>query len=60
MKQCKGCQRLTRTGHCKVMKEKLDECWAWTNDPDWDIKVAAQVKEYRKYKKGEIGPFWRG
>lgn len=55
---CKGCKRLTRTGYCKVMKEKLNRCWAWTNDPEWADKAREEVKKYKAFKNGEITQYW--
>lgn len=27
-----------------------DDCWAWTDDPDWEEKVKQEVEEYALVK----------
>ena len=46
LEQCKGCERLMRDGSCAVLNPKPESCWAYTTDPDWEEKVAKQVREY--------------
>lgn len=50
-KDCTNCERRDkRTGgrRCRVFIEKPENCWAWTNDPDWDVKVEEAVKRYKE------------
>jgi hypothetical protein len=30
-----------------VMKELLKDCWAWTDDKDWQKKVRKAVENYK-------------
>ena len=47
--RCKTCQRYDRrSGKCMVMIEPFEDCWAWTNDKNWQRKVRQAVGEYRK------------
>ncbi len=38
------------------MKVQFGSCWAYTDDPDWEVKVRRAVAEYsnagRKYNVG--------
>jgi len=48
-KDCKTCQRFNKkVGECMVMIELIKDCWAWTNDKNWQLKVRQAVGEYRK------------
>lgn len=58
MAKCKGCAKLKRNGDCAVFKEKPKNCWAYTKDPKWLTKVMKDVRNYRKYKKGDIAQYW--
>lgn len=52
-KDCKICQRFNKkTGECMVMIELINDCWAWTDDPDWAKKVKKTVEEYKKMGGG--------
>lgn len=57
MKRCDTCQKISKSGKaCRVLKEtigKTEECWAWTDDPEWEEKVKKQVKDYALYGGGE-------
>lgn len=46
---CNTCERRDKkhADDCTVFETKPDDCWAWTDDPDWHIKVAVAVKRYR-------------
>lgn len=50
MKTCKTCtKKFLSGGACKVLTEmigKKQECWAWSDDPDWEKKVKKAVQEY--------------
>lgn len=47
-KECKTCQRFDRGGGgCLVMKELIEDCWAWTDDKNWQRKVKKAVNDYR-------------
>jgi len=51
IKDCTTCERRDkRTGgrRCRVFIEKPENCWAWTDDPDWDAKVEEAVKRYKE------------
>jgi hypothetical protein len=49
-KNCDTCTKKTPAGkRCRVLKEmigKNEECWAWSDDPDWEKKVKKAVQEY--------------
>ena len=50
-KDCKTCQRFNKkTGECMVMIELIKDCWAWTNDKNWEKKVRKDVIKYAKAK----------
>lgn len=48
VKSCEFCKK--RQGRrCQVLTEMIGwdrECWAWSDDPQWEAKVKAAVKEY--------------
>ena len=50
MRTCETCTKKFFSGRdCKVltvMIGKKQECWAWSDDPDWEKKVKKAVKEY--------------
>lgn len=50
MRTCKTCTKKFLSGrNCKVLTEmigKKKECWAWSDDPDWEKKVKKAVQEY--------------
>ena len=46
---CENCEkrwRNSKTNGCQVFKKIPDECWAWTDDPAWEIKIALKVNRY--------------
>ena len=49
-KQKNICETCTRSSayskKCKVFKEPPKDCWAWTDDPNWERKVKKAVQEY--------------
>lgn len=48
---CSTCAKFKEaTNQCIVLREPIENCWAWTDDPDWEKKVKKQVEEYRKGK----------
>lgn len=56
MRRCETCQKKTVSGHkCKVLKEMIgkdNDCWAWTDDPEWEEKVKDKVKYYVWLREG--------
>lgn len=60
MKDCKTCERRDKhkDGECLVFRSKPKQCWAWTDDTKWAVKVMKDVKRYREYKNGFIKPYW--
>ena len=59
LRDCFNCERRDkRTGgaRCKVFFERPDNCWAWTDDPDWEKKVEEATRQYAlEYAKKHIG-----
>ncbi len=54
IKNCSTCERRDRRTNgwrCLVFAKNPENCWAWTDDPDWEKKVKEQVERYRE---GEI------
>lgn len=53
--KCNTCaKREQGSKECKVLKEAIglyQDCWAWTDDPDWESKVNAAVYKYRYDKE---------
>lgn len=51
MRTCKTCTKKFLSGRgCKVltvMIGKKQECWAWSDDPNWEKKVKKEVQEYK-------------
>lgn len=49
IKNCSNCERRfkeeSRAG-CQAFKEKPVNCWAWTDDPAWEVKIALKVNRY--------------
>jgi hypothetical protein len=54
-RQCDVCaKRESGKKKCLVLKENIglyQDCWAWTDDPDWESKVNAAVHKYRYDKE---------
>lgn len=51
-KTCDTCAKRTPTGRCKVLLKPIaGDCWAWTDDPNWEEKVKKDTDNYK---------FWRG
>ena len=51
IKNCSTCERRdkrTNGRSCRVFAKKPKNCWAWTNDPDWEVKVKEAVKRYEE------------
>ncbi len=49
MKDCNNCEKSFKNKNrkgCQVFIEKINNCWAWTDDKDWLTKVNNAVKEY--------------
>jgi hypothetical protein len=54
-KRCDVCaKRKPGKKECLVLEENIglyQDCWAWTDDPDWESKVNAAVHKYRYDKE---------
>ena len=49
MADCKTCARFNkRFNYCEVLITKPKNCWAWTADPYWHIKVRKDIVAYKK------------
>ena len=51
IKKCSTCERRdkrTNGRRCRVFAKKPENCWAWTDDPDWEVKVKKAVKRYEE------------
>lgn len=49
-KRCISCARRykqTRGIRCRVFLEIPDNCWAWTDDQDWDKKIKEDIERYK-------------
>lgn len=55
---CEACTRKTRGGKCAAFTQPIENCWAYTEDPECLKKVNAEVKRYTRYKNGYITPYW--
>lgn len=50
--RCKTCQRYDkRSDKCMVMIKPFEDCWAWTDDKNWEKKVHKDVIKYTKTKR---------
>ena len=53
--RCETCAKNNRLGTaCKVLTHmigKYHECWAWSDDPAWEIKVKADCENYKLQKE---------
>jgi len=48
-KQCHTCEKHTKNNKCSVLTERIGltkNCWAWTDDPSWFVKVKSEVEMY--------------
>lgn len=54
IEKCLTCQRRSPENpfECLVMKEQFEDCWAWTDDPEWETKVEKAVINYEWRWKG--------
>ena len=51
--RCKTCQRFNKKiGECMAMIELINDCWAWTDDKNWEKKVKQAVDGYKKMHGG--------
>lgn len=51
-KRCSTCAKKTRSGKCEVLLENIglkQDCWAWSDDPQWKKKVERAIRRYRGY-----------
>ena len=50
-KKCNNCEKRWQNGEdklgCQVFKEKIEKCWAWTDNEKWEDIVNIAVKEYQ-------------
>ncbi len=57
-KQKTTCETCTRSSiyskSCKVFKKPPKNCWAWTDDPNWEQKVKKAVQEYSDRLRGDL------
>jgi len=57
-RRCDTCQKKSKYGReCKVLKKMIGkdgDCWAWTDDPDWERKFQEASKAYQKMGGGII------
>lgn len=45
---CLKCAKYNpRTNTCRVMKELVSDCWAFTTDKNWEEKVSRDILHYR-------------
>ena len=47
--RCETCKKL-KGKKCVVLTEKIGEkqdCWAWTDDPEWQEKARKAVEDYK-------------
>ena len=54
IKNCNNCEKRFKTGKeegCQVFKEKIENCWAWTDDEKWEEKVKQEVRDYASGKR---------
>lgn len=51
--KCLTCTKFDkRKNRCLVMKELIEDCWAWTDDKNWLKGVKKAVAEYRGQSGG--------
>lgn len=44
---CSTCERRNKKGEgCQVFKTKPKQCWAWTDDKEWSVKVEKDIAKY--------------
>ena len=57
LRRCQTCRKKDGSGTiCKALIKmigKKRDCWAWTDDPDWEKKVQAAYNEYKARKEAE-------
>ena len=55
-KRCSTCAKNSlMDSSCQVLKERIglkQECWAWTDDEDWERQVEEAVRRYRDGYRG--------
>lgn len=55
IRRCGTCAKLDRDGRkCKVLTEmigKKEDCWAWTDDPGWEIQCEIATRQYKRMKE---------
>ena len=52
-KTCKTCQKLKKNGECVALKVRIgqeQDCFAWSDDPEWKKKVNEAIKEYKEVR----------
>lgn len=45
---CNTCKKKwpkERSG-CMVFREEPEHCWAWTDDPNWALKINEAIQKY--------------
>ena len=47
---CENCEKRwkkdIKTKGCQVFLKIPDDCWAWTDDPAWEVKIVLKVNRY--------------
>ena len=55
-KRCQTCAKNSiNDNYCQVLKERIGmtkDCWAWSDDPEWEAKVERAVNRYRDGYRG--------
>jgi hypothetical protein len=48
-RRCDTCAKLRKNNHCAVLTTRIGkdrDCFSWTDDPNWERKVAEEVARY--------------
>lgn len=51
---CDTCAKLVHPRECAVLKDVIGaggDCWAWSDDPDWERKADAATAQYAKLRR---------
>lgn len=58
-RQCETCVKKLGNDKCRVLLKNIglnQECWAWSDDPDWKEKMRQACKNYKDYLEGMWKP----
>lgn len=58
MRDCSNCAKNDGFGGCLVLTEIQHPCWAWTDNPNWEIEAEEATEEYDRRRRCKHCAYW--